>query len=55
MRARYNESFKRQAVGKALSRSQGTTLVEVSNSLGIDAAQVAGELEKAAIGIKSSP
>ncbi|MFT4583361.1 MAG: hypothetical protein ACI8XZ_005307, partial [Gammaproteobacteria bacterium] len=26
MRARYNQSFKRQAVEKALSRSEGTTL-----------------------------
>jgi len=35
MRARYNQSFKRQAVEKALSRSEGTTLAEVTNSLGI--------------------
>jgi transposase-like protein len=35
MRARYNESFKRQAVEKALSRSEGTTLVEIAESLGI--------------------
>ncbi len=35
MRVRYNESFKRQAVKKALSRSQGTTLAEVTDSLGI--------------------
>ena len=35
MRARYNESFQRQAVEKALSRSDGTTLVEVTDSLGI--------------------
>jgi transposase-like protein len=35
MRARYNEWFKRQAVEKALSRSDGTTLVEITDSLGI--------------------
>ena len=35
MRARYNESFKLRAVEKALSRSEGTTLAEISDSLGI--------------------
>ena len=35
MRARYNESFKRQAVEKALSRSDGATLVEIADLLGI--------------------
>ena len=35
MRARYTESFKRQAVEKALSRFEGTTLAEITNSLGI--------------------
>jgi transposase-like protein len=35
MRARYNQSFKRQAVEKALSRPEGTTLAEISDSLGI--------------------
>jgi transposase len=35
MRARYNQSFKRQAVEKALSRSEGTTLAEISDRLGI--------------------
>lgn len=35
MRARYTETFKRQAVEKALSRTQGTTLAEVTDSLGI--------------------
>jgi transposase len=35
MRARYNQSFKRQAVEKALSRSEGTTLAEISDLLGI--------------------
>jgi transposase-like protein len=35
MRARYNQSFKRQAVEKALSRPEGTTLAEITDSLGI--------------------
>ncbi len=35
MRTRYNQSFKIQAVEKALSRSDVTTLKEVSDSLGI--------------------
>ena len=35
MRARYNQSFKQQAVEKALSRPEGTTLAEVTDSLGI--------------------
>lgn len=35
MRARYSESFKRQAVEKALSRSEETTMAEISDSLGI--------------------
>jgi transposase-like protein len=35
MRARYTQSFKRQAVEKALSRADGTTLAEVTASLGI--------------------
>ena len=35
MRASYNQSFKQQAVEKALSRSEGTTLAEISDSLGI--------------------
>ena len=35
MSSRYNESFKRQAVEKALSRSEGATLAEVSDLLGI--------------------
>jgi transposase len=35
MRARYTESFKRQAVEKALSRAEGTTLTEITDSLGI--------------------
>jgi transposase-like protein len=35
MRARYTESFKRQAVEKALSRSEGTTLTAITDSLGI--------------------
>ena len=35
MSARYNESFKRQAVEKALSRSEGATLAEISDLLGI--------------------
>jgi transposase-like protein len=37
MRARYNQSFKEQAVEKALSRSDGTTLAEITESLGIGA------------------
>ena len=35
MSARYNESFKRQAVEKALSRTEGTSLAEMSALLGI--------------------
>lgn len=35
MRARYTPSFKRQAVEKALSRPDGTTLAEITDSLGI--------------------
>ena len=35
MRARYNQSFKEQAVEKALSRSNGTTLADITDSLGI--------------------
>ena len=35
MRARYTQSFKRQAVEKALSRAEGTTLAEVTDSLRI--------------------
>ena len=35
MRARYTQSFKRQAVEKALSRADGTTLAEVTDSLGV--------------------
>ncbi|MFT4583055.1 MAG: transposase [Gammaproteobacteria bacterium] len=35
MRARYNQSFKQQAVEKALSRPEGTTLAEITDSLGI--------------------
>ena len=35
MRARYTQSFKRQAVEKALSRSEGTTLAQITDSLGI--------------------
>lgn len=35
MSARYNESFKRQAVEKALSRVEGTSLAEISDLLGI--------------------
>ena len=35
MRARYSHSFKRQAVEKALSRAEGTTLVAITDSLGI--------------------
>ena len=35
MRARYSQSFKRQAVEKALSRADGTTLAEITDSLGI--------------------
>ena len=35
MRARYTQSFKRQAVEKALSRADGTTLAEITDSLGI--------------------
>jgi transposase-like protein len=35
MRARYTESFKRQAVEKALSRSEGTTLAQITDTLGI--------------------
>lgn len=35
MSARYNGSFKRQAVEKALSRSEGTTLAEIAELLGI--------------------
>lgn len=35
MRARFNQSFKIQAVEKALSRSSTTTLKEVADSLGI--------------------
>ncbi len=35
MRARYTQSFKRQAVEKALSRTDGTTLAEITDSLGI--------------------
>ena len=36
MRARFNKSFKIQAVEKALNRSNSTTLKEVADSLGID-------------------
>jgi transposase-like protein len=35
MRARYNQSFKEQAVEKALNRTNGTTLAEITASLGI--------------------
>ena len=35
MSARYSQSFKRQAIEKALSRSDGTTLVQITDSLGI--------------------
>lgn len=35
MRARYTPSFKQQAVEKALSRADGTTLAEITDSLGI--------------------
>lgn len=35
MRAKFSQSFKMQAVKKALGRSEGTSLREVSNSLGI--------------------
>ncbi len=35
MRAKFTQSFKLQAVEKALSRSEGTTLNEIANSLGI--------------------
>ena len=35
MRIKYSESFKRQAVEKALSRTDGTTLLQVTESLGI--------------------
>ena len=35
MRARFNQSFKIQAVEKALSRSDMTTLKEVADSLGV--------------------
>ena len=35
MRKRYSQSFKRQAVEKALSRAEGTTLAEITESLGI--------------------
>ena len=35
MRARYTQSFKGQAVEKALSRAEGTTLADVTDSLGI--------------------
>ena len=35
MRARYNQSFKNQAVEKALNRSGVTTLKEVADSLGV--------------------
>ena len=35
MRARYTQSFKRQAVEKALSRADGTTLAQITDALGI--------------------
>ena len=35
MRARFSQSFKEQAVEKALSRPSGTTLAEVTDSLGV--------------------
>ncbi len=35
MRARFTQSFKIQAVEKALSRLEGTSLVELANSLGV--------------------
>ena len=35
MRARYSPSFKIQAIEKALSRADGTTLAEITDSLGI--------------------
>ncbi len=35
MSARYSQSFKRQAIEKALSRSDGTTLSQITDSLGI--------------------
>ena len=35
MGARYTQSFKRQAVEKALSRADGTRLAEVTDSLGV--------------------
>lgn len=35
MSNRYNESFKRQAVEKALGRPEGTPLAEISDLLGI--------------------
>ena len=35
MSARYSQSFKQQAIEKALSRSDGTTLEQITDSLGI--------------------
>lgn len=35
MRAKYSQSFKQQAVEKALSRPEGATLAEITDSLGI--------------------
>ena len=35
MSTRYTQSFKQQAIEKALSRSDGTTLVQVTDSLGV--------------------
>lgn len=35
MRARYTQSYKQQSVEKALSRADGTTLAEITDSLGI--------------------
>ena len=35
MRARFNQSFKSQAVEKALSREEGISLAEMAKSLGV--------------------
>lgn len=48
MKASYSQSFKQQAVEKALSRREGTTLAEVTTSLGIGYSTLQKWLVKAA-------
>ena len=58
MRARYNESFKQQAVEKALSRPEGHDVSgdhRFVRDRSFNAAQVDGEIQKPRIRIKFSP